>query len=409
MEVFIREGKARKFKVKLVKGEDYEPLTYDGSEQYPEVIVYDPKDVDEEGEPRELVPDTDYIIGWPMNCTDAGTHKFTVYGIGVEYSGSVTKSYKIRGAKLWENKEDIEWPTNMEKDEDTGKIEYDTFPFEAGGVTIDDDDSLFGLNKGTDYTIKYSGNKKLGVASYTVKFKKNYGRTKTLKGKFKIVQADIATDAGAALYLPPQYFTGEPGTYAATPYVVCDNERGSLLSKGKDYKIRYFRDEKHSEDKEITKNSPVTADDFGDKTSMTIYAAATGKGNFDPVSSLSGSYTLYLMPPSQPAVNLGKDVKVTCRSVYYKGVRIDPSSEQDEGAGHLIDAVQVKRDGEWCDLTGEELENFRNAVTVDLIGANNMNVGNASLIIMGKNSSVTGTPFFYGAKKVKFKIKKSSS
>ncbi len=409
VEVYIRTKKAGKLKAKEFKGEDYEPLVYDGTEQYPEVTVYDPKGgKDEDGMPAKVLEEgKDYLIGWPMNCTDAGTHKYTIYGIGEDYAGTVTKSYKIKGVKLWEKKEDIEWPTNMEKDEETGKIEYDTYPYDAGGVTLEDDDSLFGLDKGTDYTIKYSGNKKLGVATYTIKFKKNYGRTKSLKGKFKIVPADIAADAGATLYLPPQCFAGDPGTYAATPYVVCDNEYGSLLKKGKDYTIRYFLDEKRSDDKEITKDRPVTAEDLDGKTGITIYATATGKGKYDKESSIAGSYTLYNITPAMPVVNLAKDVKVTCRSIFYKGTRIDPTSDQTE-SGHLIDTVQIKRDGEWTELSGDELENFRNAVTVELIGANNLKVGNAALIIMGRNTPVTETPFFFGAQKTKFKIKKNT-
>nr|MCR5178298.1 Ig-like domain-containing protein [Lachnospiraceae bacterium] len=401
VDVVIRTQKPRKFKAKIFKDEDYEPLTYDGSEQYPDITVYDPKEGMEDGLPVKVLSEgTDYIIGWPMNCTDAGKHKYTIYGIGEEYSGTITKSYSIRGVKLWESKEDIDWPTYMEKDEETGKYEYEELPYRPGGVTIDDDDSLFGLEKGVDYTISYSNNKKPGIAKYSIKFKKNYGRTKSISRKFRIVKASIAADAEASLILSSQYFDGSDGTYAATPYVVCDDERGSLLKKGKDYIMHYYLDEKHSPDREITKERPVTAGDFGDKAFITIYATAVGKGKYDPETSIANSYRLYRTPPAEPAIDLARDVKVVCRPVDYKGVRIEPSPE-------LIDSVEICRDGVWTFLTGDELEDFKTAVTVDLACANNLNAGTASLIITGRNNAGSETPFFYGSKKVSFKIKKS--
>ena len=115
---------------------------------------------------------TDYTYGdsWRDYKVDIGTYKVTVYFKG-NYSGSKEVSWKITGITL--------------KDSDVTGIKA-SYPYDTDGnkpvPTVKSGTTK--LKEGTDYTVSYANNTKVGTATVTVKGKGKY--TGTVKKTFKI-------------------------------------------------------------------------------------------------------------------------------------------------------------------------------------------------------------------------------
>lgn len=128
--------------------------------------------------------DRDFTVSYDKNVK-AGTATVTVKGIG-KYTGTVKKTFKIAPFDIQQNPE--------------GKLSYQTagmeIPYMKGGSKLKASDlkAVFnGINlvEGTDYTLVYSGNKKLGTATVKIKGKGNFKGT-TAPVSFTIHTQDLA-------------------------------------------------------------------------------------------------------------------------------------------------------------------------------------------------------------------------
>lgn len=123
----------------------------------------------------KLVNGRDYVAEY-SNCLNAGTATATVKGIG-NYSGTVIKNYPIipvkpsNEIKVSLEYNSISYNGKERKPKITAKYRRDT------------------LIEGKDYTLSYSSNKNIGVATVTIKGKGNYAFT--LKKTFKIVPKSV--------------------------------------------------------------------------------------------------------------------------------------------------------------------------------------------------------------------------
>ena len=126
----------------------------------------------------------DFTVSYDKNVK-AGTATVTVKGIG-KYTGTVKKTFKIAPFDIQQNPE--------------GKLSYQTagmeIPYMKGGSKLKASDlkAVFnGINlvEGTDYTLVYSGNKKLGTATVKIKGKGNFKGT-TAPVSFTIHAQDLA-------------------------------------------------------------------------------------------------------------------------------------------------------------------------------------------------------------------------
>lgn len=126
----------------------------------------------------------DFTVSYDKNVK-AGTATVTVKGIG-KYTGTVKKTFKIAPFDIQQNPE--------------GKLSYQTagmeIPYMKGGSKLKASDlkAVFnGINlvEGTDYTLVYSGNKKLGTATVKIKGKGNFKGT-TVPVSFTIHTQDLA-------------------------------------------------------------------------------------------------------------------------------------------------------------------------------------------------------------------------
>lgn len=128
--------------------------------------------------------DRDFTVSYDKNVK-AGTATVMVKGIG-KYTGTVKKTFKIAPFDIQQNPE--------------GKLSYQTagmeIPYMKGGSKLKASDlkAVFNgknLVEGTDYTLVYSGNKKLGTATVKIKGKGNFKGT-TAPVSFTIHTQDLA-------------------------------------------------------------------------------------------------------------------------------------------------------------------------------------------------------------------------
>jgi hypothetical protein len=132
---------------------------YDGKAKTPSVNV--------KVNGKTLKKDTDYTVSYSNN-TKVGTAKVTIKGKG-NYTGSVSKTYSIKNNF---KKATISGISNKSY---TGKNITQSITVKYNGKT---------LKKGTDYTVSYSNNKKVGTATVKITGKGSY--TGTITKTFKI-------------------------------------------------------------------------------------------------------------------------------------------------------------------------------------------------------------------------------
>ena len=134
---------------------------------------------------KKLVKGRDYTVRYSNNI-NAGTARATITGIGT-CKGEAVKSFKINPASLAAAKVTAASQTFA------GKALTPAPTVKLGTRT---------LKKGTDYTVKYSSNTRVGTATVTVTGKGNYKGT--AKGSFKIQKAAnpmvVKSSAKSVLY-----------------------------------------------------------------------------------------------------------------------------------------------------------------------------------------------------------------
>ncbi len=140
--------------------------TYDGKNKEPSVVVKNGN--------TTLKKDTDYKVSYKNN-KNVGTATVTITGTNNDketnqYTGKIEKTFKITAKKISKAK-----VTGIKDKEYTGKAIKQSITIKDGKTKLKDK---------TDYTIKYSSNKKVGTATITITGKGNY--TGTVKKTFKI-------------------------------------------------------------------------------------------------------------------------------------------------------------------------------------------------------------------------------
>ena len=124
----------------------------------------------------KLKKGTDYTVSYKNN-KKAGTAKVIVKGTG-SYKGSLSKTFKITKKSI----SSLRPKTKAKSYAYTGKARKPAVTVKNGSVT---------LKKGTDYTVSYKNNKKIGTATVTVKGIGNYSGS--CKCTFKIVPKKVTS------------------------------------------------------------------------------------------------------------------------------------------------------------------------------------------------------------------------
>ena len=238
-------------------------------------------------------------------------------------------------------------------------------------VTVKHNDDV--LKAGTDYTVKYSGNKKPGEGTVTVTGKGNYKGT--LKTTFAVKSASLAN----------AHVTAPDKVSAAKMYsaVTLTDSDGKKLKAGTDYfkpsnsSYTYVNDTKLTNGEIRKAGYPVQPKDIAPAGTW-IRVTVIGKGNY--TGSAVGEYRILaknydLSKAKVQFVKDGKTVKSLSKEYTGKPVTLDKSE------------LVVK-------AGGVELE----ADDYVILGyTNNVNKGTATVTIAGKGE-------YGGTKTVKFKI-----
>ena len=300
----------------------------------------------------------DYEINYPADITSAGTIKISIVGIG-EYSGSVSKSYKISPCTAGIN---VDVPASVQ--------------YKAGGATpeVTVTNGTDKLIAGRDYTLKYSNNKAANgkkPASVKVTFKGSYKGAAAVTKDFSITALDIST-AMPKIYGDEKAYI-KSGKYLKAPYVEVN---GTLLT-AKDMDVTYKIDGKDA------KAGDKITDDMMSAGKVTVEVTVSGKGNY--TGTVIGSYTISKAEKSQDISKAG--VKLDKKSYAFTGEKLKPVVTVQIGKG--ANAVTLKEGVDY------KVEYFAN-----------INKGKATIVITGLGDNGTGTTKYYGSKKVSFKIGK---
>ena len=163
---------------------------------------------------KTLKKGTDYTVAYKNN-TNAGTATVTIKGKG-DYTGTVTASFKINPASLAKAK-----VAAIQARTYTGKAIKPAVTVTLSGKT---------LKKGTDYTVAYRNNTKVGTATVTITGKGDY--TGTVTASFRIIPASLTKAKVAAI--KAQTYGGK----AIKPTVKVTLS-SKALKKGTDYTVAY--------------------------------------------------------------------------------------------------------------------------------------------------------------------------
>ena len=330
-----------KFKIKgeklTSKGVSLEQksYTYSGERIKPVVTVTDKY--------GKTVSDGNYSVSYSNNI-EKGTGKVTVTGKN-GYEGSVTKTFAIRAL-------------DVASDSVLKEIEG-TAVFAKGGaktkVVVTYEDEV--LTENVDYTLSYSNNRSLGMASVTINGKGNFGGKYT--ETFSVEEADIENLLMTASDVV--YNSGKDMKYYLSKPALTDTD-GKKLSAGKDYTKEPVYEICQNDDEwtVITKDSPTSQIAIGTKLRVTVQ----GMGNYSKQSSQTVEYRV--IAPDKSI----QSAKVTILPQIYNGGEVTIDKED-------IVSVKVKINGTEITLDSENYE------IVEGSYKNNTKKGNASVMLRG--------------------------
>ena len=329
-------------KAKNVQLSNASNLVYTGKEQRPAVTV------------SGLRQGTDYS-GSDQNNIEAGTATVIVKGMR-GYTGTVRKTFKIAAFDIKENA--------------NGKFQYAsniTAPYSKNGSRLTDVDlnavySGTRLIQGTDYTLSYKNNRKVGAtASVVIKGKGNYKGTVTTTFKVSRQQLENLTVTASDV------IEKNAKKYQKTKLSVMDLD-GKALKKGTDYDIVSYT---LADDTKI-ESTPTTG--------TTVKAVVRGKGSYE------GETAAFFRIIADDR-NLSK-AKITVTPQQYTGEAIKPEAADIK--------VTIKVNGQIRTLKNSEYE---------IVGyTNNVKKGTAKITIHGLGEyggTKTGT-FKITARKMKW-------
>ena len=202
---------------------------YDGKAKTPSITV-------KVGE-KTLKKDTDYTVSYSNN-TKVGTAKVTITGKG-NYTGSVSKTYSIK------NNFKKATVSGISTKAFTGKNITQSITVKYNGKT---------LKNGTDYTVSYSNNKKIGTATVKIIGKGSYTGTATKTFKINPAKQEIQkltakskaffvdwAQKGSATGYEIQYATNSKFTSAKKVTITSNKTDKTTISKLSGKKKYYVR------------------------------------------------------------------------------------------------------------------------------------------------------------------------
>ncbi len=301
-----------------------------------------------------LVKGEDYIIleDSYQNNINSGTASVSIEGIN-GYTGTRTVSYLIRADKEQLTADYVQM--------------RDSFEYLKGGVKPEP--VVPGLKKGTDYTVTYKNNTKVGTGTATISFKGNYKGVPSITKQFEITPKPIDT---VTMTAKDKVYSSKANAYKSAP--VLKDTDGKTLKAGVDYEkvITYTTED------DLELPSVVAA-------GMIVKVTVTGKGNYTGSAS-----TIYRI------LETGKDIskatfKIAAQEYTGREILITDMDQFSETKGQKNAYVTVNKKKVYLTL-GEEFE------VVPGSYVKNVAAGTAKVTFRGIGE-------YGGEKTVSFKIK----
>ena len=185
----------------------------------------------------------DFYVVCTSSLKAAGTVKFTVTGMG-QYTGSVSKSFKISPLKVTDNaKFSITYDSKAYEYKASGTTLDNLTVKYLGNTTSEDDDKT--LIAGEDYKVSYSSNKKVSTgtkkAQVKITFLGNYKGSKPVTKDFTISAAKLSMQTAGSqavntkVIVPDKVYDKAGKSYKSTPIVTVDG----VSIKASNYNVSY--------------------------------------------------------------------------------------------------------------------------------------------------------------------------
>lgn len=213
----------------------------------------------------ELVENVDYTV----KCTGynkAGTATLTYTGVGTRYKGTYKLTYKIKNESL---------VISANVPSSVAYVQGETKPI----MEVKCSTTSEVLKENVDYTVKYTNNKNVGVATYKITGKGNYSKVSPLEGTYTIKPAKIGD---CSVSVQDIAYSGKPGKFKSNPVVTAPN--GKKLVAGKDYdkNIEYIYDDW---------DDPNSSNYNNPSAGSLVNVKITGIGNY--TGTVYGCYRVY--------------------------------------------------------------------------------------------------------------------
>lgn len=345
------------------------PAMYTGQGVKPDeyTLTITLKDAQKKNVSLQLQEGIDYAVSY-QNNNKAGTATIIFTGIN-GYNGSLKKTYKIAPYDIKADAEKVAWA-----DKKIVVRLQDYYAYAKGGCKPEPTVTFQGkvLKKGTDYTLSYKNNTILNdgddpkkLPTVIVKGKGNFKGS--CSGTYLIEKQELGE---LTLTVKDKVWQNKKNIYKST--ITITDVDGKKLSAGKDYdkNVTYVYDsETILEDGSIRKaGTAVSAQDIiPADTVIKVSVNAVEKGNYK--GKRSATYRITQSDISKASVKIPTQT--------YTGKPIEPDEE-----------IEVTLNRTLLSLDNYEIVGY----------TNNVNKGNASVTICGKNDCG-------GTKTVKFKIR----
>lgn len=369
-------------KISVTQAKGFQAV-YDGKEHRPKFgSISGGADVEvtAKGVESKLQENRDYYVVYPENVTDAGTVKYTVVGMG-EYTGSVTKSYKIAPIKASSEQITVQF---------TGKGKMDAYTFNAAGVTVDQLTVTYQkrvLTAGKDYKVSYSGNKKTGTAKLNISFLGNFKGSKKITETFTIGKSALNDQTHEVkVAIPDKIYSGKANIYKSVPIVTIDG----VTVKASNYKVSYYKDKTMSQSSLISGKNKVALEEG--KDFAVVYVKIEGKGNYlaGDAYALTGSYRV--CKKSDHVIDLS-GAKVS----FY-----DKNGAQITKLDYTGRAVEPYRTQVTCRVGNKDVILTKGQYSISCL--NNVNKGKVTVLVTGTGLPGEGGVAFVGSKTVSYSV-----
>lgn len=350
-------------------------VVYDGKAKTPAVTVV--------CDGKTLAKDTDYTVAYSNNV-NVGTATVTITGKG-NYTGSKTATFtitacSIAGASVSGIASKLSFVFNGVKPVPTVTL---------GGVT---------LKSGTDYTVAYANNTKVGTATVTISGKGNYNGQ--IQKKFTIVKTSLKKLK--IKKIKAQVYTGKK--IKPNPVITLNGVR---LKKGRDYTLKYKNNKKHGKATVTIKGKGnfkgKVKKTFKIKKATIADAKITGlKNKTYTGSAITQKLTVKL---AKKTLKSGRDYKVSYKNNVSAGKATVTLKGMDNYKGSKTLTFKIKkRSVKKASVSGLSEQGYTGKqvkpdLTVRVAGrtlqkdrdytltfANNINIGTATVTIKGKGN-----------------------